>query len=119
MKAIRWEDVPLDKINDSMSRQVIWGKNGTLARLCFAKGTHTNAHKHEAEQHTCVIDGVLQFRIGDEKLVLRSGDILVVPSWVEHEAWALEDTTVVDFFAPIREDWLRGEDRYNSTKDPS
>jgi quercetin dioxygenase-like cupin family protein len=113
MKPIRWEDVPLERINENVSRQVIWGENGTLARLCFVKGTHTSPHKHEAEQHTCVVDGVLEFRLDDEKLVLRAGDILVVPAWAEHEAWALEDTTVIDFFAPVRKDWLSQERGYN------
>ena len=112
MRAIRWEDIPLDKINEHVTRQVIWGKNGTLARLSFAKGTHTSPHKHESEQHTCVVEGLLKFRIGDEKLTLRGGDILVVPPWMEHEAWALEDTIVVDFFAPVRKDWLSGESIY-------
>jgi len=24
----------------------------------------------------------------------------------------VEDTACIDFFAPVREDWLKGEDRY-------
>jgi quercetin dioxygenase-like cupin family protein len=118
-QALRWEDIPAEKMNENITRQVIWGENGTLARLTFAKGTHTSPHKHEAEQHTCIVNGTLEFRIGDERLVLKSNDMLVVPSWVEHEAWALEDTTVIDFFAPRREDWLRGEDSYDLPTGPS
>jgi len=117
MKALRWEELPLEKINENITRQVIWGKKGTLARLSFAKGTQTTSHKHEAEQHTCVVDGLLEFTIGDDKLLLKSGDILVVPAWVEHQALALEDTIVVDFFAPIREDWLRGDNGYDDPAD--
>jgi hypothetical protein len=32
----------------------------------------------------------------------------VIPGGVEHGAWFREDTEVVDFFAPPREDFLAG-----------
>jgi hypothetical protein len=32
----------------------------------------------------------------------------VVPGGVEHEAWFSEDTEVIDFFAPPREDFRAG-----------
>jgi putative intracellular protease/amidase len=33
------------------------------------------------------------------------GDIVVIPGGVEHEAWFREDTEVIDFFAPPRDDY--------------
>jgi hypothetical protein len=33
----------------------------------------------------------------------------VIPGGVEHEAFFPEDTEVIDFFAPVREDFLTGE----------
>jgi len=32
----------------------------------------------------------------------------IIPGGAEHEAWLQEDTKVVDFFAPPREDFLLG-----------
>jgi quercetin dioxygenase-like cupin family protein len=32
--------------------------------------------------------------------------VLHIPSGVEHQAEALEDTFELDFFTPIRQDWL-------------
>ena len=46
------------------------------------------------------------FRIGDEKRTMRPGDIAVIPGGVEHEGYFPEDTEVIDFFAPAREDFL-------------
>jgi quercetin dioxygenase-like cupin family protein len=37
---------------------------------------------------------------------VREGEILHIPSGVEHQAEALEDTFELDVFSPIRQDWL-------------
>ena len=42
-------------------------------------------------------------------LMIMPGDVAVIPGGVEHEAFFPEDTEVVDFFAPVREDFLSGE----------
>ena len=39
---------------------------------------------------------------------LRPGDVMVIPGGTEHEAWFREDTEVIDFFAPPRDDFLVG-----------
>ena len=36
------------------------------------------------------------------------GDVVIIPGGAEHEAWFREDTEVIDFFAPPREDFLVG-----------
>jgi hypothetical protein len=36
------------------------------------------------------------------------GDVVVIPGGAEHEAWFREDTEVIDFFAPPRDDFLFG-----------
>ena len=36
------------------------------------------------------------------------GDVVVIPGGAEHEAWFREDTEVIDFFAPARDDFLVG-----------
>ena len=39
-------------------------------------------------------------------------EVLHIPSWVEHQAEALEDTFELDVFSPIRQDWLDHTDDY-------
>ena len=41
-----------------------------------------------------------------------AGDVLHIPSWVQHKAEALEDTLDVDIFNPPRQDWLDKTDDY-------
>ena len=47
-------------------------------------------------------------RLGSEQRVCGQGDVIVIPGGTEHEAWFREDTEVIDFFAPLREDFLLG-----------
>jgi hypothetical protein len=36
------------------------------------------------------------------------GDVVVIPGGAEHEGWFREDSEVIDFFAPRRDDFLLG-----------
>jgi hypothetical protein len=47
-------------------------------------------------------------RLGSEQRVCGQGDVVVIPGGTEHEAWFREDTEVIDFFAPPRDDFLLG-----------
>ena len=47
-----------------------------------------------------------------EEITVREGEVLHIPSWVPHQAEALEDTFEIDLFSPIRHDWLDGSDKY-------
>ena len=49
---------------------------------------------------------------GAEEIVVRAGEVLLLPANVPHEAHALEDTLDVDIFYPPREDWLNKTDDY-------
>ena len=66
-------------------------------------------HQHPQEQFVWVIKGTIRLRIGGEERTIKPQDIAVIPGGVEHEAFFPEDTEVIDFFAPVREDFLTGE----------
>jgi quercetin dioxygenase-like cupin family protein len=100
--------VPDEKIGDKITRKVMSGKQGMLVWWRMKAGAHAAAHKHPHEQIVYMISGQMDFRIGDEKRSMRAGDVAVIPGGVEHEGFFPEDTEVVDFFAPPREDFLAG-----------
>jgi len=102
------ESVPEEEITDKIRRRVVSGKQGTLVYWKIKAGAHAAAHRHPHEQFVWMIKGTMDFRIGNEKRTMRSGDIAVIPGGVEHEGSFPEDTDVVDFFAPVREDFLTG-----------
>lgn len=111
----RVADLPKEELNPRISRSLITGERTMLAHVYLKKGALVPMHSHDNEQITYVIEGALQFRIGDDgpqALVVRSGEVLHLPSNVPHEAVALEDTLDVDVFTPPRQDWLDGTDSY-------
>ncbi len=111
----RLAEQPVEELNPLISRSLITGERAMLAHVYLKKGAVVPMHSHDNEQITYVLEGALQFRIGDDgpqELVVRSGEVLHLPSNVPHEAVALEDTIDVDVFTPPRQDWLDGTDSY-------
>jgi quercetin dioxygenase-like cupin family protein len=116
----RWDDMPKEKVTDMIDRRVITGDRMMLAHVYLAKGSIVPRHAHENEQLTYILQGALKFWIGDDgaqELIVRAGEVLVIPSNVPHRAEALEDTLDVDVFDPPRKDWLDGTDTYFHRKD--
>ncbi len=112
---IRWSDVKEERMNDKITRKLAVGKNEMIGRLTLAKGATVPPHKHLAEQITMVISGSLRFTIDGKDIMVKAGDVLVIPPNVVHSAVALEDCDDIDSFSPLREDWLTGDDAYLKT----
>jgi len=111
----RWNDMPKERVTDKIDRRLVVGDRMMLAHVYLAKGSIVPRHSHENEQLTYILEGALRFWIGEdesEELVVRAGEVLVIPSHVPHKAEALEDTLDVDVFCPPRQDWLDGTDDY-------
>ena len=58
------------------------------------------------------LSGRLRFVVGEEEREVGAGESVRIPGGVPHRVEALEDSLVLDVFAPRREDWLRGDDAY-------
>ena len=111
----RWDELPKEAVNASLSRRLITGERVMLAHVYLKKGCVVPQHAHENEQFTYILDGALKFLVGADRrqeVVVRAGEVLHLPSHVPHEAHALEDTLDVDVFCPPREDWLNKTDAY-------
>lgn len=115
VRHFRWEEMPRERVTDQLSRRLVTGERMMLAHVYLDKGCVVPKHAHENEQITYILDGALRFWIGEEgeeEVVVRSGEVLHIPSNVPHRAEALEDTLDVDVFSPPRQDWLDGTDTY-------
>ncbi|MGH9816660.1 MAG: cupin domain-containing protein [Candidatus Acidiferrales bacterium] len=112
MEILRWDEVAREQLGEGVARRVVWGERATLARFEFRRGMHAARHQHEAEQHTCVISGALRIATCGREFVVLASEILLIPGNTEHEVWALEDSVVLVFFAPAREDWKQGDHHY-------
>lgn len=108
----RWDEIALEKVTEMISRKIITGEREMIAQIYLKRGCIVPLHSHEAEQITYVLTGSMKFLIGDDEITVREGEVLVIPSWLPHQAEALEDTFEMDIFSPIRHDWLNHTDDY-------
>jgi len=108
----RWDELDLEKVTEMISRKIVTGEREMLAQIYLKKGAVVPMHSHESEQITYVLQGALRFLIDGELITVREGEVLVIPSWVEHQAEALDDTFELDVFSPIRQDWIDRTDSY-------
>ena len=118
----RWDDMPKESVSDLLDRRLITGDHMMLAHVYLKKGCVVPRHSHENEQITYILEGGLRFWIGaDESKVLdvMAGEVLHIPSNVQHKAEALEDTLDVDIFSPPRQDWLDKTDNYLRGSSPT
>ena len=100
--------LPEERISDEISRRVLSGKQGMLVWWKFKAGARAAPHRHPHEQIVWMLKGKMEFRIGDQRSIMGTGDVAVIPGGVEHEGYFPEDAEVLDLFAPPREDFLAG-----------
>ncbi|WP_048919967.1 cache domain-containing protein [Rufibacter radiotolerans] len=107
-----WEAVHTEELTDLLKRQVLFGEKTTLARFQGKDGAEVERHQHVNEENTWVLSGTLKYVFDDREVVVRTGEIILVPPDVPHSVILLEDTDFVTLFSPGREDWLQGQDQY-------
>ncbi|MFZ0964918.1 MAG: cupin domain-containing protein [Terriglobia bacterium] len=112
MQLWAWESVRKELLNDKLWRKVVSGEKAMVAQLGLSKGCVVPMHHHESEQISVVLHGALRFELEGREVMVRGGEVLLIPSNVPHSALAVEDTAGIDVFSPIRHDWLEGTDDY-------
>jgi quercetin dioxygenase-like cupin family protein len=80
------------------------------AAMCVENHFETGAvgavHSHPHTQITYVAEGRFLFTVGAETREVRKGDTLCKQNGVKHGCVCLEKGVLVDFFTPMREDFI-------------
>lgn len=105
-------DLEAEQVTPVISRRLLWGQRLMAAYLEFKRGAVVPVHQHENEQLTHCLSGLMRFSLPDGELLLRPGEVLLIPGGVSHGAEFLEDTVEMDFFSPPRQDWIDKTDTY-------
>jgi quercetin dioxygenase-like cupin family protein len=93
---------------EGVMARAVEGERMSMAVVELEPNAVSPAHHHDNEQLGFVIAGSIVMRIGNEERELGPGDTYAIPSNVPHDAVAGPDgATVVDVFAPVREDWKK------------
>src|SRR5688572_17664452 len=112
VRLYRWDEIALEKVTEMISRKIITGEREMVTQIYLKRGALVPMHSHESEQMTYVLQGGLRFLINGEEITVREGEVLHIPSWLPHQAEAIDDTFEMDIFSPIRQDWLDKTDGY-------
>lgn len=111
----KWDDIPKEKVNEKFSRRIISGEKIMLTQIFLDQGFIVPWHSHENEQISYVVAGELRFWLGEEgsePLIVKSGEVILIPSGMPHKVEAVKTTFDLDLFSPPREDWISGKDGY-------
>ena len=100
------ESIAPRQVWEAIAARSVHGQRLTLAVVELDPGAVAAEHSHDNEQLGLVLNGSLDFRIGDERRELGPGATYVIPSNTPHMAIAgPEGAVVVDVFAPVRAEW--------------
>ena len=71
-----WERQGTEKLSASITRQMISGRDATLARIFLARGAIVPCHSHRSEQFSSVLTGALQLIFDDGEVVIHAREML-------------------------------------------
>jgi len=93
-------DIPVVHWGKGIELRRAWGEHIMMSQTKLAKGVKSPHHNHAEEEIITVVSGKLHVKSGDKNLTVTSGDFIIIPSYVEHQAEAMEDTSMVEAFGP-------------------
>jgi len=106
LKVISSNDSNMSTPEPGLRRQVMADSEPMmLVRHRMEPGWVGAAHSHPHEQLIYIVSGEITLTAGGDTYHLRSGDSLMVPGGMEHQATATAESEVLDVFTPSREDY--------------
>ena len=103
-KFVVWDALDAIEMVPGLDFRPVVGRSVMVNFVHFAPHTEAPRHWHDEEQISFVLEGELEFEVGDEKRVVRRGEAIVIPPNVPHAARTHEGTCLeVDVFHPPRQ----------------
>ena len=111
IKTIDWNKIDWLTIRRGIDRKSFSGEGATLALHTLYPGHEECPHTHPNEQIVYIIDGEVDFHVGDEVIHLGAGELAVVPPNVLHYVVQVGDKPALnlDIFTPARPEYDNGQ----------
>lgn len=106
LKFFNAADMKAETVEGDVERCIYTGKNMQLVEYRFPAHKTFPPHAHDIhEQMGYVVSGKMEFTIGGESRLLKSGDYYHAPAGVVHNTRTLDEPAVlIDIFSPPRDD---------------
>ena len=101
-------DAALNDLGGGVSRRVLaYTAQLMIVEVNFEAGARGSVHTHPHCQNTYVRSGRFRFEVDGEFVEVGPGDTLAFPPDIPHGTLCLEAGTLLDIFAPMREDFVQ------------
>jgi len=87
-------------------KTLVHGAHTLMGEFRLERGARIPSHAHPHEQTGILISGKLRLLVDGETIDAEAGDSWNIAGGTPHAAEALEDSVIVEVFAPVREDYL-------------
>jgi quercetin dioxygenase-like cupin family protein len=81
-----WEDIDAAEVYPGIFRQVLVTTENTIGRYTYDPGCEFPVHEHPEEQVTIVHTGEIEFEVAGAPVILRAGQVAVIPGGTPHGA---------------------------------
>lgn len=100
----RIEDLPLVALTEQSKSRLVATEKVLISFIENPPGCVFPVHSHSSEQILIILEGEEEHICGDEKFVMKAGDICIHPSNVPHGGETKTGFKGIDIFCPPRED---------------
>lgn len=100
-------DIAWEAVGEGVQRKILgYDDQLMMVLVTFEKGAIGSIHHHVHRQVSYVESGRFEVTIDEKKHILQKGDCFFVTPHQIHGVVALEEGSLVDVFAPSREDFI-------------
>ncbi|MDH6341696.1 quercetin dioxygenase-like cupin family protein [Parabacteroides sp. PFB2-12] len=101
------EETIWEVVGEGVRRQVMaYNDQLMLVKVAFEAGAVGAPHTHPHTQATYVVSGLFEFTTDGHTSIIKAGDCVYIKPDVLHGCKCVEAGTLIDTFAPMREDFL-------------
>ena len=104
---VHYPDLPPVELVKGSNSRLVAGEQSMISFLKMDAHSYFAPHRHKQEQIMIVLEGTCDEIIEGKLYRVKKGDVIVLPSNIEHGAYiGNEDVVVIDVFGDVRSDYL-------------
>ena len=101
------EDLPVVNLTEKSKSHMVTGQNTLLSFIENPPNCVFPLHSHPSEQILIMLEGEEDHICGEEKFLMKAGDLCIHPPNVMHGGETKTGFKGIDIFCPPREEWLQ------------
>ncbi|MGB2813834.1 MAG: cupin domain-containing protein [Dehalococcoidales bacterium] len=104
---VRYRNTPVMQLAEGAKNYIVSSERMTVSFVTLQPNIYITPHRHEPEQMVIVNDGACDFIVDGKLYHLEEGDVLIIPSNVEHGNYSSErGLRMMEVFSPPRQDMI-------------